>query len=397
LSRQFLDDNDEKNRAVPRVEEALNLQQPDGKNDLNYSYGFGRILSSSSSILGTYLDPSTMIQKTENGENMDKLHLFICTQYPREDQWAQDDFGFKILRSIYPSLTLVPRYLTNVPEIKNSGATRDDIAISYMRGTTHSCNFSPDEFPGKLIVFSGEPHPPLVHGERVLFLGPDPDGPNSIRIPYAAMLTSKFDPSHSSRTFRKKAIFYHDQKPMNTKEMFLIYAAKNCMSHRDEAFDAIAARITTKEFHYAGACHGKTQLENKVDVSSTFPSHMGFDHNYWLYSKYMFALVMENSDVEGYISEKILNAYIGGSIPIWWGNTFIFNVFNKKSFIFFDVENPGPALDLISYLESNHTAYESMLDEPILADGALREYFSFSQDLEDGYLGKRIQQKLDCM
>ena len=235
------------------------MEDKDDQNNKDYT-NLGRLLS----FLGSYIDPSTVSMKTGIDRRKDTQRVFICVQFPHEERFATNDYGFKILVSIYSELNLIPAYLRNVYDIDKLGASSEDIAISYMRGTEHSCTFSPNKFPGKMIVFSGEPHSPSVHGERVLYLGSDPDGPNSIRIPYVAMLTAQFDRSHNSKHYRDKSIFYHDKKPKNTKEMFLIYAASNCKFFREDAFDTIAARITMLSANYAGGCKGKVRLENKV-------------------------------------------------------------------------------------------------------------------------------------
>ena len=38
------------------------------------------------------------------------------------------------------------------------------------------------------------------------------------------------------------------------------------------------------------------------------------------YSPYRFALVFENKDWPGYVTEKIVSAFLAGAIPIYWGN-----------------------------------------------------------------------------
>jgi hypothetical protein len=43
---------------------------------------------------------------------------------------------------------------------------------------------------------------------------------------------------------------------------------------------------------------------------------------------------MENKIVKGYITEKIVNAFRSGSIPIYWGDPQIAkDIFNEKAFI----------------------------------------------------------------
>jgi hypothetical protein len=109
---------------------------------------------------------------------------------------------------------------------------------------------------------------------------------------------------------------------------------------------------------------------------------------------------MENRKQDGYITEKIFNAFLGGSVPIYFGTEEIFEIFNPNAFIYYDTENPKPALDLVSFLEHNETAYSDMLfNQPILKNGTqtIHDYFSFSDNLGDGFLKKKIRAMMGFM
>lgn len=100
------------------------------------------------------------------------------------------------------------------------------------------------------------------------------------------------------------------------------------------------------------------------------------------FHRYRFALVMENTEAGGYVTEKILNAFLAGSIPVYFGTREVFEIFNPRAFVFYDISNPQPALDLVAHLEANRTAYLSMLHEPIVAHGdeTIARYFSLHED-----------------
>mmetsp|Transcript_22641 Transcript_22641/g.34031 ORF Transcript_22641/g.34031 Transcript_22641/m.34031 type:complete len:117 (+) Transcript_22641:93-443(+) len=77
------------------------------------------------------------------------------------------------------------------------------------------------------------------------------------------------------------------------------------------------------------------------------------------------------------------------TVPIWYGTHDIFDIFNEKALIYYDVEEPEAALEQIHYLDTNPDAYEAVLNEPILKNGqeTIDEYFSFM----DGKLRDRIR------
>ena len=48
--------------------------------------------------------------------------------------------------------------------------------------------------------------------------------------------------------------------------------------------------------------------------------------------KYKFSIAMENSNGSGYMSEKIVQAFLSGTIPIYYGDYMIDEYINPKAF-----------------------------------------------------------------
>jgi len=107
-------------------------------------------------------------------------------------------------------------------------------------------------------------------------------------------------------------------------------------------------------------------------------------------------LAMEDANIPGYITGGIVDGFMAGTVPIYYGTTQIFDIFNPKAFIYYDVNNPQEALDRIKYLEDQPDAYQQMLNEPILADGerTIEKYFSFDDTIGNGVLKNRVRRKL---
>jgi len=189
-------------------------------------------------------------------------------------------------------------------------------------------------------------------------------------------------------------------KPISTKERFLVYTNGHCVNFRDDAFDAIALAHPSKTVEHAGSCSGtRKNITNIVKSDLKFGPYKLKGKNLYLSNwklmrRFRFCLVMENSYVEGYITEKILLAFAGGCIPIYYGTIEIFDIFNPKSFIYYDIHNPQVALDKIARLEGNATAYNEVMREPILLEGntTIQKYFSLSDRIiPDAVLKKRIR------
>ena len=50
-------------------------------------------------------------------------------------------------------------------------------------------------------------------------------------------------------------------------------------------------------------------------------------------SSYKFSIAMENSNGDGYVSEKIYDSLISGTIPIYYGDFTVDEYINPKAFI----------------------------------------------------------------
>jgi hypothetical protein len=189
---------------------------------------------------------------------------------------------------------------------------------------------------------------------------------------------------------RRYQMFNHSLKPQSKKERFAIYATSNCVPFRQMAADSLA---TIGVVDQGGPCAGKAGKKRRKLPKSVSVRR----ENQVLFSRYRFCLVMENESYHGYVTEKILNAFLGGCIPIYFGTEQIFDIFNRKAFIYYNISEPNPALERIRYLENNRTAYDQVLgDEPILANGSLTidQFFSFADDVGNGTMKRRIRDML---
>lgn len=92
----------------------------------------------------------------------------------------------------------------------------------------------------------------------------------------------------------------------------------------------------------------------------------------WL-SKYKFNMCFENSSYPGYTTEKIYEAFIGGTIPIYWGSTTVECDFNPRAFLnWFDYKNDEDFIQAIIELDTNEDKYKQMYLEPMFAKGTNR-------------------------
>lgn len=240
-----------------------------------------------------------------------------------------------------------------------------DVLLAGLHGGCHL----DDTFPGKVIYLNGEPHMGEMRTNNSCYLGPGIDKAGSLSacsLPlfYASVAILEIPNAFSALS----------KRPTNSGKKFLLYISSRCLQHRESAFDALSEVTTTTS---GGRCHGSANNYNSIKVSGTWQDSQA------AYSSFLFGLVMENTKTKGYVTEKILNAFIGGTVPIYYGSEDVFQIFNKDAFVYYNEGNTNETIAEVRHLLENKTAYQAKLSAPILASGALENYFWQGKQVEE--------------
>jgi len=82
--------------------------------------------------------------------------------------------------------------------------------------------------------------------------------------------------------------------------------------------------------------------------------------------KYKFSIAMENSNGSGYISEKIVQAFLSGTIPIYYGDYMIDEYINPKAFILIrDESEIKYKIEYIKKIDNDEKLFKKILNETI--------------------------------
>lgn len=153
---------------------------------------------------------------------------------------------------------------------------------------------------------------------------------------------------------------YLDRKYPNINRKYSIaYCSSNKVNIREDIFNVFVWRMGVEQCHSLGKnCGSYPQTIRKVD---------GDWKNGELiekYSEYKFVLAMENNNVDGYVTEKIINAFYSGAVPIYWGSPKVLDYFNPKAFIY--VNNFPTLSHCVHYVDSlKQEDIDKMVNEPI--------------------------------
>lgn len=92
-------------------------------------------------------------------------------------------------------------------------------------------------------------------------------------------------------------------------------------------------------------------------------------NKYEYQKQFKFSIAFENSSADGYTTEKIIEAKVAGTVPIYWGNNLIKNEMNPDAFInCHDYNNFEEVINHIKEIDSNDDEFLKILNEPLFND-----------------------------
>lgn len=92
--------------------------------------------------------------------------------------------------------------------------------------------------------------------------------------------------------------------------------------------------------------------------------------------QYRFSIAYENSRDPGYVTEKIVDAFAAGTVPIYWGDPLIKQEFNPDSFVCADDYPDNAALiDAIESIDRDQELFLRYCHAPVLAPGCRAEQY----------------------
>jgi hypothetical protein len=164
-----------------------------------------------------------------------------------------------------------------------------------------------------------------------------------VRIPYFAILYNADDLK------RIEKIDFDEKRSFSDRQTCsFVYSNSKANSMRDEIFFTLNKHIKILS---GGRLHNNIgyRISNKLEFLKGFK----------------FDLSIENGSYPGYVTEKIMDAFAAGIVPIYYGDPLIEKDFNPNSFInlmnFSDLEQ---AATYIASVESNETIYDSYINAP---------------------------------
>lgn len=186
----------------------------------------------------------------------------------------------------------------------------------------------------------------------------------------------------------QRALEKHKIKDISHKTKFCnyIFSNTNGAKIRGDFFDFLNKY---KKIDSAGKDRNNTER---------LPMEENVKYNFM--KNYKFSIAFENSSTNGYCTEKIIQAFAAGTIPIYWGDKHnpTGGGINQKSFINInDYNDFDNALELIKELDNDDEKYLKMLQEKVFVDNYTekknKEFEKFIENIFNQDINKAFRRK----
>lgn len=213
------------------------------------------------------------------------------------------------------------------------------------------------EYPQPRLLFSGENYLPDLNLVDYAISGyPISLYDRCFRVPYG---TFHLDKSHYCAK-RTKGEVKFCQEDLKRKTRF----ASFCVSHDSE--HNIRGDFFKRLNEYKFVDSIGTYLNNTgAKVSFSDGTKLAYQRTC------KFSLCFESTSHAGFNTEKILDAFASDTIPVYYGDPYIGEIYNKKAFInVADYDSVDDAIARIIELDNDDNAYLEMLNQPVYNDPA---------------------------
>lgn len=220
-----------------------------------------------------------------------------------------------------------------------------------------SCNMTPDiyKYPCVRIVTMGENLRPDFNLYDYAFGFDDMQfGDRYYHIPYYYYSDDRW------KAAREKHLHIDRQKIRDRKFCSVVVSNElNSYPARRDFFDTL--------FQYKQVDSGGRAYNN---IGGPVEDKLAF------LNKYKFNIAFENSSTPGYVTEKIMDAFAAGVVPIYWGAPDIAKEFNNKAFInCHQFSSWEEVVRELKRLDKDEDAYMDMLKTPILTEDCFASKF----------------------
>ena len=120
-----------------------------------------------------------------------------------------------------------------------------------------------------------------------------------------------------------------------------------------------------------------------VDMGGQYNNNVGgpVKDKMEFFKDYKFSIAMENTEGDGYVTEKIIDSFISGTIPIYYGSYLVEEYINPKAYIYVKgLEDIKEKIEYIKKIDNDDELYKSILREKIIINDSLEKMLKEQSD-----------------
>ena len=220
------------------------------------------------------------------------------------------------------------------------------------------------------VQFSGEKqyYDPALFD--VNFIPCDKDIPNVIRLPYGLYQMKSADNAETyASTLTKTRFITADEIK---KKQFCLFSVSNGGSkERNDFFQSLS------QYKKVDSC-GSYMNNLGLNCPS---NHLSSEYHDFI-SQYKFMICFENTSQPFYLTEKLFNAYLNQTIPIYWGCPNVDDYVDMSSILYlkpnYSASDVEQLIEKIKLLDQDDDVYQQYYNSIFFKDGRLPDDFNFS-------------------
>ena len=229
------------------------------------------------------------------------------------------------------------------------------------------------------IYYSNEPFFPkfTIGVEADFFLGNFfIDKPNYKRFTSYQMYICEF---LRMGLLKDTSLFSNENRVIPEKTKFCCFVSKSLTGKRGRFFQNLNSykQVDTNvspynHFHLPYDSNQFNSTVPKINFIKDYKFNIAFENN-WRghHPNFPNAHVIDGElqDMGGLISEKLVEPFIAGTIPIYWGSAMVSEEFNNNTFInYYDYPHEDDLINKIIELDNNRDAYNNLFKEKICTE-----------------------------
>jgi len=159
--------------------------------------------------------------------------------------------------------------------------------------------------------------------------------------------------------FLKERLF--NRKKIENFQRFCAFTVSNpSNSLRINHFELLSSY---KKIH----AYGKVKM-NSLELKKISENKYWRDakDEFFLTHPHKFMMTYENSSYPYYCTEKLMDAFLTGSLPIYWGDPKVEEDWNSKAFI--NIMKTPNWLDFIKEVDNDKSVFDEMINEPVFTE-----------------------------